>query len=218
MFNDAFDTITFGVKKRIDTRDSETIQRLAIHEIGHAFMVNHFSEFFDLQRISIQPSYSGVGGFVIFNEKGNVVYTKDLFMKRLMIGLAGKAAEAIYYGDNFVSYGASMDLKQANELASEMIEKYGMGELLKVFSKSDVYGKTYSPNTYKNIDDEVLNLVNTAYDSVIHIMQENKHTYKNAISILSENLTMTGQEFVDLISSSVDFADRTTGDSCGCGV
>lgn len=204
IFNDAFDTITIGIKKRFDTRDIDTKRRIAIHEIGHAFIVNYCSQYFDLQRISIQPSYSGIGGFTLFTEKDNIaesrLYTKDLLIKRLMISLGGKAAENVFYGEDFVSIGASMDLKQANEIANEMVEKYGMGNLIEVFSKSDAYGKTYSSETYSVIDDEALKLINYAYDRVLTIIRNNKNCLVDVIDVLSEKLVMNGTEFSDMLS------------------
>jgi cell division protease FtsH len=228
MFDDAFDTIMIGVKKVVDTRDNETKRRISIHEIGHAFIVNYYNEYFDLQRISIQPSYSNVGGFTLFTEKEDIaenrLYTKDLFIKRLMIMLGGKAAETVFYGENLVSLGASMDLKQANELANEMVEKYGMGNLIKVFSKSDTYGKTYSAETYSIIDEEALGLINYAYDRVINIMKINKKCLENVVDILSDKLVINGAEFSDLLIKNKCIFDNDDGvkttdlSECGCGL
>ena len=55
------------------------------------------------------------------------MYTKDILKKRLIILLGGKAAESIYYGDDFISLGAIQDLKFANSLAKRMIGNFGMG-------------------------------------------------------------------------------------------
>jgi cell division protease FtsH len=103
---EAFEKLIIGIKKTVDTRDFETKKRVAIHEMGHAFIAGFFEDYFDLQKISIQPSYSGVGGFTVFSENNESdddrLYTKDMFMKRLMVALGGKAAEYVFYGDNFV--------------------------------------------------------------------------------------------------------------------
>jgi len=188
-----------GIKKKIDNRDDNTKRRVAIHEIGHAFICSMFEDYFDLQKVSIQPSYSGVGGFTLFTEKFNIsesrLYTKDFLIKRLMVALGGKAAESVYYGDDYVSLGASMDLTQANGLATEMIEKYGMGNKLIVFSRDSDYSKTYSENTKTMIDKEVSELVNEAYKSARDLISKNRPIFDKYVEYLLENVTIGVEKF-----------------------
>ena len=85
----------------------------------------------------MQSTYNGAGGYTLFSEYDNItdsgLYTKDLLKKRLLIGMGGKAAESIFYGDDYVSVGAIQDLKQTNSLAQRMIGNYGMGKVLQAF-------------------------------------------------------------------------------------
>lgn len=203
---DSIEKTEIGIKKNTDNRDSETKRRIAIHEIGHGFIANQFSEYFDLQKITIQATYSGAAGYTLFTEKYDIaengLYTKDLLMKRLMVALGGKAAEAVFYGDDFVSVGATMDLRQANGLAREMIERYGMGNKLQVFYREEGYGKTYSEMTESQIDKEVSNLVNEAYYRAKDLLETNY----NVIEFLSDTLIrlviLNGGQVKQLIKSS----------------
>jgi len=185
---DAIEKAEIGIKKKVDSRDTQTKHRIAIHEIGHGFIANHFSDYFDLQKITIQATYSGAAGYTLFTEKYDIaengLYTKDLLMKRLMVALGGKAAEAVFYGDDFISVGATMDLRQANGLAREMIEKYGMGNKLQAFYREEGFGKTYSEMTESQIDKEVSNLVNEAYYRAKDLLETNH----NVIEFLSDTL------------------------------
>jgi len=196
---EAIEKSMIGIKKKIDNRDENTKRRVAIHEIGHAFICHMFEDYFDLQKVSIQPSYSGVGGFTLFTEKFNIsesrLYTKDFLIKRLMVALGGKAAESVYYGDDFVSLGASMDLMQANGLATEMIEKYGMGNKLIVFSRDNDYGKSYSENTKNMIDKEVAELVNEAYKSARDMISKNRPMFDKYVESLLENVVIGVDKF-----------------------
>ena len=202
--DDALEKLLIGIKKRVDTRDEKTKRRIAIHEMGHAFVVQQYPDYFDLQKISIQPTYSGTGGYTIFTENESIgengLYTRDFLMKRLMVAMGGKAAEAVYYGEDYVSVGASMDLKQANQLAREMVEKYGMGESLRVFSKEDGYGKTYSDMTYTSADKEALELVNTAYEAVVKLISEKKELLEDAIDLLVDQIVMEPNDFLLAVS------------------
>ena len=199
---EAIEKSLIGIKKTVDNRDIDTKRRVAIHEIGHAFICNYFDNYFDLQKVSIRPAYSGVGGFTLFTENYNIsesrLYTKDFLIKRLMVALGGKAAESVYYGDDFVSLGASMDLTQANELATEMVEKYGMGNKLMVFSRDTDYSKSYSENTKALIDKEVAKLVNEAYKSAYELISRNRDMFDKYVDALLENIVLSVEQFRDI--------------------
>jgi cell division protease FtsH len=199
---EAIEKAIIGIKKTIDDRSYETRRRVAIHELGHAFMVNEFPNYFDLKKVSIQASYSGVGGFTLYNEKEDIseggLYTKDFLMKRLMIALGGKAAETIFYGEDFVSLGATMDLNTANELAVDMIERYGMGEKLKVFyrkSASMFSGGDLSERTKSMIDTEAAKLVQTAYQMTVEVLTRRKNQMESMINNVLDRVTINDAEF-----------------------
>jgi cell division protease FtsH len=207
--DDALEKLLIGIKKRTDTRDDTTKRRIAIHEIGHAFVVQQFPDYFDLQKISIQPTYSGAGGYTIFTEKESIaeygLYTRDFLLKRLMVAMGGKAAEAVYYGNNFISVGASMDLKQATQLARDMVEKYRHGDSLRSFSKENDYGTTYSDMIYTISDTDVLDLVNQAYEAAVELITENKMKTDAAVDVLINSVIMDSVQFTDIL----DNCDRT---------
>ena len=200
---EAFEKRIIGIKKKVDDRSPEVKRRVAIHELGHAFMVTQFCEHFDLHKVSIQASYSGVGGFTLFNEKDHIreggLYTKEILKQRIMIALGGKAAEEVFYGEENISVGATMDLNQANALATDMIEKYGMGTELNVFYKSNspsLYS-TYSEYTRKMIDQEVAILVKDAYKNALILLQEKKECIHYIADRLMYSVVMSHEELVN---------------------
>jgi len=197
---DALEKIIVGIVKKNDTRPEDTRNRVAIHEIGHAFLTTVFKEYFELKKVTIQPTYNGAGGYTLFNEYPNItengLYTKDILKKRLIIALGGKAAEYIFYGENYVSLGAIQDLKEANSLSRKMISNYGMGDELKVFyeesERSMGFSDKYSENIKEKIDDESLNLVNIAYNEAIKILLENKAKINTLVELLNNSTTLSG--------------------------
>jgi cell division protease FtsH len=208
---EALDKLIVGIVKKVDTRDDEAKRRVAIHETGHAILAALYSNYFDLKKVSIQSTYNGAGGYTVFNEYRNVtesgLYTKDMLYKRLMIGMGGKAAENIFYGDDHVSVGAVQDLKQTNSLAQRMIGNYGMGLKMEVFYNDDVdnernpflgrslsMGAKYSEHTKEIFDKESLNLVKSAYAEAKTVLSENKESVDKLIQKLLENGVLTGEE------------------------
>jgi len=188
---EAFEKSIVGLIKTNATVAPSTKLRVALHEAGHALLVLQFSEYFDLQKVSIQPTYNGAGGYTIFTEKSEIkeggLYTKDLLKKRLIIAMGGKAAETIYYGNDFVSLGAIQDLNQANNLAKRMVGNFGMGNNLEVFYNEDIgdnsnpflgrrlaMGDKYSERTRYMMDKESLDLVKEAFQEAKNILQEKR--------------------------------------------
>jgi len=198
---DALEKITIGIIKKIDDRTDEIKKRVAIHETGHALMALNFNSYLNLQKVSIQATYSGAGGYTIFTDKPEIseggLYTKDIFKKRLIIALGGKAAEEIYFGNEFISVGATQDLSQANKLALDMIEKFGMGNKLQNFYKQteNLGSPKYSDNTRNDIDKEVAELVNEAYEEAKKIIITNKNKIDIVINELIKKINLTGYEF-----------------------
>jgi cell division protease FtsH len=205
--NDAFEKISIGIIKKNDDRDMETKTRVSIHECGHALQVVLNENYFNLQKVTIKQTYSGAGGYTLFSEKSEIIegglYTKDLLKKRLTIALGGKAAEEIYYSNDFISAGATMDLNQANQLALSMIEKYGMGDKLSNFYKQNEnqFNNKYSELTKNVIDKEVGNLVNDAYDEAKKNILNNKEKFDLVLKELLDKKTISGYEFNLVINS-----------------
>ena len=187
---EAFEKSIVGLIKKNATISPVTQKRVALHESGHSILTLLFNDTFEFKKASIQPTYNGAGGYTIFSEKPEIkeggLYTKDILKKRLIISMGGKAAERLYYGNDYVSLGAIEDLRQANKLAKRMIGNFGMGNNLEVFFNEDVsddsnpflgrslsIGDKYSENTKYNMDKESLELVKDAYNKALELLEKN---------------------------------------------
>jgi cell division protease FtsH len=210
---DAFEKSIVGLIKTNSTIAPNTKLRVSIHESGHSLLTLYFNNYFEFQKASIQATYNGAGGYTIFTEKPefkNGLYTKDLLKKRLIIALGGKAAETIYYGNDFVSLGAVQDLKQANSLAQRMIGNFGMGDKLEVFFNEDIsddsnpflgrslaLGDKYSEYTRFIMDKESLNLVKEAYSLAKDILEKNKEKLIEFSEMLQNNTVIYNYDLKD---------------------
>ena len=228
---DALFKLTVGIIKTKDTRSNDAINRVAIHEMGHAFLANYFNEYFELIRVSIQSTYNGAGGFTLFSEYPNItdagLYTKDLLKKRIIIALGGKAAEHVFYGDEHVSLGAMQDLKQANSLAKQMVGTYGMGDTLKTFYNENTdNGRTpflgrslatndgiYSEKIKQTFDDETRLIVDTAYSQAIEIIQDNLYKINILVNMLVGHTNLDGKWISDFLKSNRNISNYANNDS-----
>lgn len=195
---DALDKILVGIIKKNDMRTIDSKTRVAIHEIGHAFLAAYFKNYFKLHKVTIQPTYNGIGGYTLFNEYDNIredgLYTKDILKKKLIIVLGGKAAEEAFYFNNYVSLGASEDLKEANRISRKMINNYGMGNELKVFYNENLENTyKYSEKIKEKIDEESLFLINEAYSEALKLINNNKNKISELVKLLLEKTVLDGE-------------------------
>jgi cell division protease FtsH len=212
----SLDKLIVGLVRKIDTRSDEAKRRIAIHETGHALLCSIFDDLFELKKVTIQSTYNGAGGYTLFNEHSNItdsgLYTKNLLKKRLVIAMGGKAAENIYYGNEYISVGAVQDLKQANSLAQRMISNYGMGKDLEAFYNENIesernpflgrslgLGDKYSEKTKEIIDKESIELVNDALDTAKYILTNHREKMDIIIKELLKNNTLYGKELNNLV-------------------
>ena len=219
LFN-AFEKLIVGLVKNNMEASDATKTRVAIHESGHAFLTLVFKQYFELQKISIKATYNGAGGYTLFTEKPEIkeggLYTKDILKKRLIVTMGGKAAENIYYGEEFVSLGAVEDLRQANKLAQQMIGNYGMGNKLEVFFNENVNdgdnpflgrslstGSKYSENTKIMMDNETLSLVIEAYNEAKSILTDYKDKVSKITELLKNKTTLNLKDLSPIIDDLV---------------
>jgi cell division protease FtsH len=193
----AMEKLVVGLERNIDDRSDEAKHRVSIHEVGHGFLAMYFDEYFDLQKISIKSTYNGAGGYTLMSEKTQYknggLYTKDLLFKKIVILLGGKAAESIWYGEEKVSFGATQDLKQSNQLARKMVEMFGMGSGdLETFYNPDLdtnnhINSIHSEKTKERIDGEILEIISNAYTKAKSILKTNKDNCDEIAEKLLEN-------------------------------
>jgi cell division protease FtsH len=195
---------TVGLERNQEARSIDTIHRVAIHEIGHAFLVLMYPDIFDLRKISIKSTYSGAGGYTLFTEKTEIkeggMYTYDILFKRLVISMGGKAAESIFFGKKHVSVGATQDLKVSNDLARKMITIFGMGKNLNAFYNDETEGNQfynkYSENIKKNIDEESLELVNLAYTEAERLINNNIEKFRKLVVLLMQQKVLHKNDII----------------------
>ena len=207
--SNALEKSIVGIIKNNDDRSLETIERVSVHEVGHAYLVLYYKELFDLQKISIKSTYGGAGGYTIFTEKpkykNDGLFTKDLLFKRLVISMGGKAAETIWYGGEQVSWGATQDLKQSNQLARKMVGIFGMGDDLETFYNQEIdlsgnYNNgLYSDKTKETFDLETIQMVRMAYIEAKKIISENKEICADIIDMLIDKKILTQKNLQSFI-------------------
>ena len=185
----SLDKLIIGITKKIDHRTNESKRRVAIHELGHAFIVKYFPDTFKFTKVTIQATYTGIEGCTIFTDYDDDLHTKYKLKNRIVTLLGGRVAEDIYYGKNYSSIGASRDIEQANLLAKQMIDIFGFGDTLAL---GEIFS---SENTKSNMEQEILKLLHECYREAESILLDNKEVFDKFIDILLENETIYSENF-----------------------
>ena len=101
---------------------------VAVHEIGHTLMYHKYNRLDEVKQVTIESGITDALGLVeIKNNKNQNLYTSKHLRQNIGTSLGGYVAEKIIF--NELSTGASIDLRNATNIAEEMVVTYGMGNL-----------------------------------------------------------------------------------------
>jgi cell division protease FtsH len=126
-FAAAEDKVVLGDPREGKLRGEER-RRVAVHEAGHAVAARFLPLTQPLRRVSILPRGLALGATQQLTREDRHLATRGELLSRLATLMGGYAAEQLVLGD--ISTGAESDLRQATELATQMVAHYGMSERL----------------------------------------------------------------------------------------
>lgn len=163
------------------------------HEIGHFFM-NHIYDLRKAKKISILPRGSALGFVLYANEKEDdkFLYSKNELVSKIKTLLAGRAMEDIFLDD--ISTGASDDLKRANNIARDIICKYGFNDSLLVYDENDIMSRN-------KINLQIKDLLDECYADVKETLKSERDLVESLSKYLYDKEDVTGDELVEYMDS-----------------
>jgi len=170
---------------------SDIIDQIAIHELGHAvvgLLAKHHSK---MSKVVINLSSPKSPAYTIFESSTNNILTREALFEHLMILLAGRIAEEVFYGVS-VSTGAINDFEEALKLAERMVCYYGMGKSIIYPSMSEKYKE--------KIDNEVASFINDAYGYSEFIIRNSKDLINEGAEILKNDKVLKAETLLKLMN------------------
>jgi AFG3 family protein len=201
-FEDAIDKVIGGLEKKNKVLSPEEKNIVAHHEAGHA-VVGWFLEHADpLLKVSIVPRGSGALGYAQYLPKERYLTTREQILDTMCMALGGRAAETIMF--NHLSTGAQNDLQKVTQMAYSIIAEYGMSSTIGhlSFPRNDNVinvEKPFSENTAKKIDQEVRDLVTTAYKRTETLLREKKELLMSVAKLLLEKEKVDAEDLVQIL-------------------
>ncbi len=176
-FQDAIDRVIGGLEKKNKIILPEEKEIIAYHEAGHAICGWFLEHAYPLLKVTIVPRGTAALGYAQYTPKEQYLYNTDQLMDQICMTLGGRASEDIFFGK--ISTGASNDLQQITKMAYAMVTVYGMNTKVGNISfydpsQENTFTKPYSEETGKLIDEEVRQLVATAYERTKQLLTERK--------------------------------------------
>ena len=208
-FEDAKDKVYMGLERKSKVVREEDRKTTAYHEGGHALVARFLPNTDAVNKITIIPRGRAAGVTWFLPEERDFKY-KDQLESELAVAFGGRVAEEIVF--NRISTGASNDIKQATELAQQMVRKWGMSEELgplsyaqgeeQVFLGREIsQHRDYSEATAQKIDGEITRLVKNAHQLAHTVLSEHLDILHALADMLLDKETVLGKELDELILS-----------------
>ena len=187
-----FNKMIAGWQPTEHTFTQEMIDQIAIHELGHAIVGMLSKHHGKMTKVVINLSAPNTPAYTVFEPSGSNIVTREALFEHLMILLAGRIAEEVFY-DVSVTTGAINDFEEALKLAEKMVCYYGMGKEIIYPSKSEKYKEL--------IDSEVANLIHDAYGYAEFIIRNSKELITEGAELLKKNQLLKNEEINTLINT-----------------
>ena len=201
---EASEKVSIGPERKSKVVVEKERKISAYHEAGHAVVTHLLPNTDPVHKVTIVPR-GRAGGFTMSlpeEEKG--YYFKSEYLNMIKYALGGRAAEQIVFND--ITTGASSDIQHVTGIVHSMVKVYGMSDkfgpiLLDGTREGDLFQqKYYSEETGKDIDEEILSIVNTQYQETLKLLRDNFDKLDVIAKALLEKETLNRAEFEALMN------------------
>ena len=177
-FSDSLEKIVLGAERKLMLTDADR-RRTAYHEAGHALVGMLTPGADPVRKISVIPRSRSLGVTLSAPATDQFNYDKQELIARIKVTTGGRAAEEVVFGD--MTTGAENDIRQATELARQMVGRFGMSDEIGFVAVLPQDGEQAYPwmsqaseRTRQRVDDEVKRIVDEAHDDAIRLLSENR--------------------------------------------
>ena len=204
----AFIKIGIGTEKKSHVISEKEKRITAYHETGHAILFHELPDVGEVYTISVIPTGMGAGGYTMpLPDRDEMYFTRGRMLQEIMVSLGGRIAEELVLDD--ITTGASQDIKQATNIARQMVTRYGMSASIGTINYAqggeDVFlgydiGHENRNSEYMagEIDKEIRTIISDCYTKARTIISENMDVLHSAAALLMEKEKITGKELDEI--------------------
>lgn len=217
-FEKAKDKVIMGTERRSMVMSESEKKLTAYHEAGHAIVGLLVPEHDPVHKVTIIPRGRALGVTMFLPEGDRYSYSKEHLESKISSLFGGRLAEALIFGPNQVTTGASNDIQKATELARNMVTKWGLSEKLGPLTfgenEQEVFlghavtrHKEISESTFGIIDEEVHDIIDRNYRRAEQILKENIEKLHIMAQALIKFETIGIEQIQDIMEGKTDIRE-----------
>jgi cell division protease FtsH len=200
---EAKDKVMMGAERRSLVLTDECKRMTAFHEAGHAIVSFYTPGSHPLHKATIIPRGDALGMVVSLPLEDQISVSYQSLIADIMVSTGGRISEEMVFGADFITTGASSDIKSATNLARSMVMDWGMSEKIgfqSCFGGEMYYEqKEFSEFTFQVIDEEVKKIINTCFEKAKAILKEHEKQLYDLANAMLERETLDGAEIRTVI-------------------
>jgi cell division protease FtsH len=151
----------------------------------------------ELQKVTIVSRGDALGYAFYLPEEDRYLHTKEELIDRMIVALAGRAAEEVVFGR--VTNGAANDLEKVTEIARSMVFEWGMADSVSSRTlRADNYALSEATKSLR--DQEQARLTDSAYAEAVRLLQKHRAPLDKLAAALLERETLLRDEVVALLA------------------
>ena len=217
---ESIETVIAGYQKKNRVLSNKEKLIVSYHEIGHALVAALQTNSAPVTKITIIPRTSGALGYTMqVEEDEKNLMSKEELENKIATLTGGRCAEELIF--HSITTGASNDIEQATKLTRAMITRYGMSDKFGMVAQETQFNPylggdsslSCSPDTAAEIDDMVVDTVKRSYDKAMQLLQDNIGKLHELAKYLYEKETITGEEFMNILSRQEYIEDGSSQDT-----
>ena len=181
----AKDKIMMGAERRSMVMSEDEKKLTAYHEAGHAIVGLNVPKHDPVYKVSIIPRGRALGVTMFLPEEDKYSHSKEYLESQISSLFGGRIAEALIFGPESVTTGASNDIERATQLARNMVTRWGLSDRLGPLAYGEEEGEVFlgrSVTTHKNVSDDTAHAIDEEIRAFID------RNYDRAEKILNGNM------------------------------
>ena len=204
-FEYALEKVLMGPEKKVKSIREDEKKIIAYHELGHALTSHLLPHAEAVEKISIVRRGHALGVTWMSPSEDRYLSSKVKFLDDVTSLLWWRAAEEIFFGEEYITTWAANDFEKATQIITDMIVKYGMdkdmGPVTYANSNQEEYPwvKMYSEKTAEIIDEKVKTYTLACYQQAKTLIQKHKSLIEEMSVVLLEKEYLTKDEFADMM-------------------
>jgi cell division protease FtsH len=213
-FNEGVERAAAGLEKKKRIMNEEEKLRVAYHEAGHALVAYSLPNTDPVHKVSIIPRGVAALGYTMQRpEADRYLVTQPELEAQMQVLLAGTLTEEMIFRD--ISTGASNDLQRATDIARSMVMEYGMSRMGRVNYRegnrsaflatggNESFGRDYSEQTAREIDQEVKRLIDESSGQAKTILTERRAALEAIAQRLIEVEVVDAVDLTRIVDSTI---------------